>query len=117
RVFCYQQKRRVLLYDALPVSALASERRQADAGRIKTAVDGKDLSGDVAGTVAAQEEDRFRQFFFEAIAVERDRVMIVGTDFRRVNRLCHGGVDRAGRDGVDTNAERGQVDRELLGEM
>ncbi len=48
------------LYDALPRFCAASERWQADAGRIKTAVDGKDLSGDVAGAVAAQEEDRFR---------------------------------------------------------
>ena len=34
-----------------------------------------------------------------------------------MNRFRHRGIDRAGRDAVDADAERGQFDRELLGEM
>ena len=34
-----------------------------------------------------------------------------------MNRLRHRGLDRAGRDAVDADAERGQFDRELFGQM
>src|SRR3954447_18742489 len=101
----------------LPVPPRAAQCRQADAGGVETAVDGEDLSGDVAGAIAAQEEDRFRQFLLEAVTIQRNGVVIVGADFRRVNLLRHRGLDRAGRHGVDANAERCQFDRELFGEM
>src|SRR5579863_1997653 len=65
-------------------SSRAAQRRQADAGGIEAAIDGQNLSGDVTCAVAAQEEHRLRQFLLEAVAVERDRVVIVGTDFRAV---------------------------------
>ena len=100
-----------------PFRPFAAQRRQADAGGIETAVDGEDLSGDVAGTIAAQEEDRFRQFLLEAVAIERNGVVIVGADFRRMHLLRHRGFDRAGRHRVDANAERSQFDRELFCEM
>src|SRR4051812_10389243 len=61
----------------LPVAPRAAQRRQADAGGIKTAVDGEDLPGDVACTIAAQEEDRLRQFLLEAVTIERNGVVIV----------------------------------------
>src|SRR5262245_38333348 len=89
----------------LPVPPLPAQRRQADAGRIKTAVDGEDLSGDVARSVAAQEEDRLRQFLFQAVAIERNGVVIVGADFRRVHGFRHRGLDRTRRDRVDADAE------------
>src|SRR5690349_5828753 len=59
----------------------AAQGRQADAGGIKSAIDCQDLSGDVARSLAAQEQDRLGEFFLEPIAVERDRVVIVGADF------------------------------------
>src|SRR5881394_2659674 len=74
------------------VSPLPAQRRQTNAGGVKTAVDGEDLSRDVTRALAAQEEDRCRQLLFQPIAVERDRVVIVGADFRRVYGLCHRGL-------------------------
>src|SRR5882757_425351 len=62
----------------LSIPSLAAQRRQADAGRVKTAVDGEDLPGDVARTIAAQEEHRFREFLFQAVTVERNGVVVVG---------------------------------------
>jgi hypothetical protein len=77
-------------YELLAVPSLAAQRRQSDSGGIEAAIYGQNLSGDVAGAVAAQEEHRFRQFFFEAVAVERDRVVIVGADFRgKIDRATH----------------------------
>src|SRR5258707_4830712 len=76
----------------LPVPSLAAQGRQSDAGGVEAAIDGENLPRDVAGAVAAQKEHGFRQLFFEAVAVERNRVVIVGTDFRRVNRFRHCGV-------------------------
>ena len=68
--------------DAIRSVRCAAQRRQADAGGIEAAIDRENLPGDVARAVAAQEEHRLRQFLFEAVAVERDRVVIVGADFR-----------------------------------
>src|SRR6266446_1252360 len=66
----------------LSVPSLATQRRQSDAGGVEAAVDRENLPCDVARAVAAQEEHRLCQFFFEAVAVERDRVVIVGADLR-----------------------------------
>ena len=99
-----------------PFSPFAAQRRQADAGGVEAAIDRQDLSGDVAGAIAAQEEPRPR-VPLEAVAVERNSVVIVGADFRGVHRLGHRGLDRSRRDGIDANAERGQFDGELLGEV
>src|SRR5437773_4398058 len=91
-------------FEASPVPSLAAQRRQADAGGVETAVDGQNLPGDVAGALAAQEEYRFRQFLLQAVAVERNGVVIIGADLRRMYRLRHRGLDRAGRDAVDADA-------------
>src|SRR5689334_22044990 len=74
---------------ASPVSPLAAQGRQADAGGIEAAVDRQNLACNIARAIAAQEEDGFRQLLFKAVTVERNRVVIVGTDFRRVHRLRH----------------------------
>src|SRR5580704_18000750 len=108
---------RVTLNLVSPVRARAAQRRQSDAGGIKTAIDRQDLSGDVARSVRAQEQDGLRQFLLKAVAVERDGVVIVGTDFRRMYGLGHRSIDRAWRDAIDADAERGEFHRELLGEM
>src|SRR5882757_9452146 len=102
---------------ALPIAPLAAQRRQSDAGGIETAIDSENLPGDIARAVAAQKEHRFRQLFFEAIAIERNGVMIVGADLRRVHRLRHRGLDRSRCYAVDADAERGQFDGELLCQM
>src|SRR5712672_2349074 len=91
--------------EMLAVPSDAAQRRQSDAGGIKTAIDGENLSGDVAGAVAAQKEHRLRQLFFETVTVERDRVVIVGADFGGVNGFRHRGLDRAGCDAIDPNTE------------
>src|SRR5262249_6095572 len=84
----------------LSVLPRAAQRFEADAGGIETAIDRQDLPRDVARTFAAQEEDRLRELLFQAVAVERDRVVIVGADVRRMHRLGHRGVDRTRRDAV-----------------
>ena len=85
----------------LPVLAFPAQRRQADTGSVEAAVDGEQLPGDIACALAAQEEDRIRQFFLEAIAIERNGVVIVGADRRRMHRLGHRGIDRPRRHRVD----------------
>lgn len=100
-----------------PVSFLATQRRQSNARGIKSAVDRQDLTSDVACAVAAQKEDGLCQFFFKAITVERNGVVIIGADGRRVHGLGHGGIDRPRRHAIDTDAERGEFHRELLGQM
>src|SRR5712672_474013 len=60
----------------LPVASLAAQRRQSDAGGVEAAIYGENLPGDVAGAVAAQEKHRLRQFLLEAVAVERNGVVI-----------------------------------------
>src|SRR4051794_35976082 len=62
----------------LPVPPLAAQRRQADARRIEAAIDGQNLSGDVARSFRAQEVDGFGEFPFQAVAVERNGVVIIG---------------------------------------
>ena len=99
------------------VAAFAAQRRQADAGRLEAAVDAQHLSGDVAGTVAAQKEDRFGEFFFKPVTVEGNGVVIVGADRRRMNRLRHGCVHRARCNSIDPNAKAAEFDGELLGQM
>src|SRR5579863_2067075 len=103
--------------DTLTITPGAAQGRQSDAGGVEAAIDGENLSGDVARTIAAQEEHGLRQLFFEAVPVERDRVMIVGADFRAMDRFRHCGVDRARGDAIDADAERSQFDRELFGQM
>src|SRR5579872_6049269 len=82
---------------ALSVAAGTAQRRQPDAGRIEAAINGENLAGDVARPVAAKEEHRLGQFFLEAVAVERDPVLVVGADFTAVNRFGLRGVDRPRR--------------------
>src|SRR6185437_1623851 len=53
----------------LVVPPFAAQGRQPNAGGIKTPIDGKDLTSDVARAVAAQEEHRFGQFLFETVAI------------------------------------------------
>src|SRR5689334_3820783 len=79
---------------SLSVPAFTAQRRQSDAGGIETAVDRENLPGDVARPLAAQEEDGLRQFLFEAIAIERDRIVIIGADLRCVHGFRHRSVDR-----------------------
>src|SRR5215469_11288503 len=79
-----------------PVSQMPAQGRQTNAGGIETAIDRKNLPGNVARSLRTEEEDGFRQFLFETIAVERDRVVIVGADGGSVNGFCHCGVDRSG---------------------
>src|SRR6201996_8623651 len=88
---------RVMVMTASPVPPLAAQGRQPDAGRIEAAIDGQDLSGDVARAIAAEEEDGLRQFLFEPVPVERDRIVIVGPDLGGMHRLRHRGLDRPGR--------------------
>src|SRR5215475_12379830 len=83
------------------VSPLAAQCRQPDARCIETAVDRQHLAGNVARAVACEEEDGFRQLLFKTVTIERDRIVIIGADVRRMHGLGHGGVDRAGRDRVD----------------
>src|ERR1700730_17188448 len=108
---------RVMLNLVSPVSARSAQRRQSDAGGIKTTVDRQDLPGDVARSVGTQEQDGLRQCLLKAVTVERDGVVIIGTDFRRMYGLGHRGIDRTGRDAVDADAEGGELHGELLGEM
>src|ERR1700722_17868307 len=86
-----------------PVSSLATQGRQSDAGGVEAAIDGEDLPRDVACTIAAQKEHGLRQFFLEAVTVERNGVVIVGADLWRVNRFRHRGLDRPGSDAVDAD--------------
>src|ERR1700753_112781 len=81
----------------LAVSSRAPQCRQTYAGRIKAAIDGKNLAGDVVRAVTAKKIHRLRQFVFEAVTVERDRVVVVGTDLGAVDRLRHRGIDRPRR--------------------
>src|SRR5215467_3214828 len=108
---------RITLMCHSSVSPLAAQCRQPDAGGIKAAIDRQHLSGDVARAVAAEEKNGFRQLVFKAVAVERDRIVIVSADLRRVHGPGHGGVDRTRRNRVDPDAGRRQFHRELLGEM
>src|SRR6516164_1967339 len=80
-----------------PVSSLAAQGRQADAGRIEAPIDREDLPGDVAGAVAAQKVDGFGEFVFKAVAVEGNRIVIVGADLGSVHLFRHRGVHRTGR--------------------
>lgn len=43
--------------------------------------------------------------------------MISGADVGRVDGFGHGGIDRAGGDGIDADAKRGKLDGLLLGEV
>src|SRR5579864_7241562 len=97
--------RRTFVGSLLSVASPAAQGRQSDAGRIEAAIDGKNLSGNVARPVAAKEEDRLGQLLLEAVAVDRDRIVIVGADFPAVNRFRHRGVDRSRRHAVDADAE------------
>src|SRR5246500_1662576 len=99
------------------VSPLAAQGRQPDARGIETTIDRKHLAGNVARALAAQEEDGLGQFFFKAVAVERNCVVIIGTNFRRMYGLGHGGVARSRRHRVDADAGRRQFHRELFGQM
>src|ERR1700748_242657 len=108
---------RITLMCPSSVSPLPPQRRQSDARGIETAVDREHLAGDVARALAAPEEDGLRQFLFKAVAVERYRIVIIGTDFRRMYGLCHRGVDGPRRHRVDPDARGGQFHRELFGEM
>ena len=65
----------------LRIPPLAPQRRQTDAGGIEAAIHRQHLAGDVARLVAAQEADRVGELRLEAVAVERDMVVIVGPDF------------------------------------
>src|SRR5690349_13366796 len=77
---------------ASSVLPLAAQGRQSDARGVETAVDRQYLPGNVARALTAQEEDGFRELLFKAIAIERDRVVIIRADFRRMHRPCHRGV-------------------------
>src|SRR4030081_2091362 len=88
----------------LRISPIPAQRRQADAGGVEAAVDAENLPGDVAGAIAAQKEHRLRQLLLEAVAVERNRGVIIGADLRGVNLPGHRGLDRAGCDAVDADA-------------
>src|SRR5579872_2055008 len=90
-----------LVRQTLVIPSRTAQRGQSDAGGIKAAIDGKNLAGDVTCALAAQKKYRLRQLFLEAITIERDRVVIVGADFRRVDRFGHGRVHRTRRNGVD----------------
>src|ERR1700722_9883668 len=101
----------------LTVAALRAQRRQANAGRLEAALDRERLPGDVACAIAAQEEDCFGELLLQAVAVERNGVVISGADLRRMDRLRHGGIDRTWRDGIDPDAKRREFDRLLLGQV
>src|ERR1700748_3230534 len=95
---------RITLMCPLSVSPLTAQGRQPDARGIETAVDCEHLARNVARAVAGEEEDGFRQLLFKAVTIERDRIVIIGADVRRMDGLGHRGVDRARRDRVDANA-------------
>src|ERR1700748_1131437 len=92
---------RITLMCPSSVSPLPPQRRQSDACGIETAVDREHLAGDVARAVTAEKVDGLRKFLFKAVAVERNRIVIIGADLRRVDRLGHGGVDRTRRHRID----------------
>src|SRR5690242_715030 len=92
---------RVMVNCASPVSPLTAQGRQPNAGRIEPAINGQNLSGDVACAITAQKKDGLGQFLFKPVAVERDRIVIVGADFRGVHGFRHRCVNRSGRDAVD----------------
>src|SRR3569832_160897 len=99
------------------VSSCSAQCRQADPGRIEATIDGENLASDVARAVAAEKINGFSQFFLKAVPVERDRIVIIGADFGTVNLFRHRGVDRSWRYAIDANAELGEFDRQLLGQM
>src|SRR5581483_11706522 len=80
---------RITLMCPSSVSPPAAQRRQPNARGIEPAVDREHLAGNVARAVAAEKEDGLRQLLFKAVAVERDGIVIVGADVRRVHRLGH----------------------------
>src|SRR5258708_26940729 len=98
----------------LRIPSFPAQRRQSDPGGVEAAIDGENLPGDVACAVATQEKYRLRQFLFEAVTIERNGAVIVGADFRRVHGFGQRRLDPAWRNRVDANAERGQLDGELL---
>ena len=81
------------------------------------AVHRQKLAVDIARLVGTEEADRRGDLRFQAVAVERDGVVVVGADLRRVHGLRHRRVDRARRNGVDPDAEAAEFHRLLLGEV
>src|SRR3954462_13879159 len=98
---------------ALTIASGPPQGRQSNAGGVEPAVDGQDVSGDVTRALAAEKEDGFRQFLLQPVAIERDCIMIVGADLRRMHGLRHCGIDRTGSYAVDADPERGEFHREL----
>src|SRR5215475_13111668 len=73
-----------LLMLFLSIPPRATQRWQPDSCCIEAPIDGENLTGNVAGALATQKKDRFREFLFQSVAIEWNGVVIVGADFRRV---------------------------------
>jgi hypothetical protein len=89
----------------LLAAPIAAQRRQSDAGGIEATIDGEHLPRNVACTIAAQKEYRLGQLFFQPVTIERNGVVIIGSDFRRVDGFGHRGLDWTWRHTVDADAE------------
>ena len=105
---------------SLPVGPYGSRRAAASVGARCRWIGTRHpppACGDVGRLVARQEEDGLRQFLLQPVAVQRDRIMVVAADFRRVHRLGHGGVHGPRRHRIHPDAEAGQFRRLLLRQM
>jgi hypothetical protein len=82
----------------MPGRSLRPQRRQSNPRALEAAISRDHLAGDVAGAIRAEEGDDAGDLVFQAIAVERDRVVIGGDDLRGM----HGDRELGAHLGYDT---------------
>ena len=96
---------------------VSTQGRQANAGGLKSTVHRNRLPRDIAGSVAAKEEDRFGKLVLQSIAIQRNGIMIGGTNFRRVDGFRHGCIDRSWGDRIHPDSKGSKLNRLLLGKV
>src|ERR1700735_3162426 len=96
---------------------VGTQRREANARRLKSTVHGDRLPGDIAGPVAAKEEDCFGKLLLQSVTVKWNGIMISGTNFRSVDSLRHGCIDRPWGDRIDPDSKGSKFDGLLLGQV
>src|SRR5262249_56830761 len=84
---------------------------------VNAAVNGNRVTGNVARALAAKKEDRLGELLLQSVAIEWNGIMIGGADLRRMDRLRHGGIERARSNGIDPDAQGSKLDRLLLGQV
>lgn len=90
---------------------------QSNAGGFKPAIGGKNLSGDEACAVRAQEDDSFGDLAFRAVPVEGQRIVVGGNDLGAMDGHRKSGAHRARGHAIGAHAVFAKFDSVLKGKL